>query len=449
MAGVKSLILSLSLAQIAAVVSATASTVSGQPYWLNFQSNVNPLNISYPTIQQTVSYDVVKECSYYDVDPSLIAYNATEWPSVWDLATSNGMNSSTEFLALYNSIDWTSAPNISVRQISPAGGLDFTGYDTVLDPDCWWSVNGCTIPKLPDVYPDIYECPEPETWGLTYDDGPNCSHNAFYDYLQEKKLRASMFYIGSNVVDWPYGAMRGVKDNHHVASHTWSHPLVTTLTNQEVLAELYYTQKAIKLTTGLTPRFWRPPFGDIDDRVRWIASQLNLTAIIWNLDTDDWEAAQANKMTSVEKNYQDFITMGKNGTFSSHGNIVLTHEINNTTMSLAIEHLPQIMSSFKNVVNVATCQNITNPYFEDTVTFPTFAEFFGLNTTGASPSASASISAAGVVSASISAAGPASTDGSVSNVLRGNLAASASTRGSEISNFVAISVGTIALALLL
>jgi hypothetical protein len=33
---------------------------------------------------------------------------------------------------------------------------------------------------------------------------------------------------------------------------------MTTLTNQEVLAEFYYTQKAIKLATGLTPRYWRP-----------------------------------------------------------------------------------------------------------------------------------------------------------------------------------------------
>jgi hypothetical protein len=33
---------------------------------------------------------------------------------------------------------------------------------------------------------------------------------------------------------------------------------MTSLTNEEVLAELYYTQKAIKLTTGLTPKYWRP-----------------------------------------------------------------------------------------------------------------------------------------------------------------------------------------------
>lgn len=33
---------------------------------------------------------------------------------------------------------------------------------------------------------------------------------------------------------------------------------MTTLSNQEVLAELYYTQKAIKMVSGVTPLHWRP-----------------------------------------------------------------------------------------------------------------------------------------------------------------------------------------------
>ncbi|KAI8092209.1 uncharacterized protein B0P05DRAFT_525274 [Gilbertella persicaria] len=174
-----------------------------------------------------------------------------------------------------------------------------------------------------------------------------------------------MFYIGSNVLDWPYGALRGAVDGHHIASHTWSHPYMTTLTNKEVLAELYFTQKAIKLATGLTPRYWRPPYGDVDDRVRWIASQLGMTAVIWNLDTDDWAADDGSTPEAVEKTYQEFVDMGSNGTFATGGNIVLTHEIDNLTMSLALEYLPKIQSSYKQVLDVATCANITNPYFEN------------------------------------------------------------------------------------
>lgn len=50
--------------------------------------------------------------------------------------------------------------------------LDETG---VVDPDCWWSYKQCTTPKLAGLQADITRCAEPQSWGLTIDDGPNCS----------------------------------------------------------------------------------------------------------------------------------------------------------------------------------------------------------------------------------------------------------------------------------
>ncbi|KAI8372145.1 chitin deacetylase [Blakeslea trispora] len=381
-----------------ALATFVAADVTVSNYYNSLSSQINPKNISIPSITQTNSLDVTSECTYYVPESTMVNISNSEFPTIWQTATTNGMNTSAEFTSLYNSIDWTKAPNINVRTMTASGGLDTSGYTASSDPDCWWSASTCTIPKHEDINPDIYKCDEPETWGLTYDDGPNCSHNAFYDYLQQKKLKASMFYIGSNVLDWPYGAMRGVVDGHHIASHTWSHPYMTTLTNQEVLAELYYTQKAIKLVTGLTPRYWRPPYGDIDDRVRWIASRLGLTAVIWNLDTDDWEGVNSNSAyQAVEQNYQDFIEMGNNGTFAKDGNIVLTHEINNLTMSLALDYLPKITSAYKQVLDVATCQNISYPYFEDYKWTST------LNSTHSSASvSSSSSSSSGSSSGSIS-----------------------------------------------
>ncbi|ORZ03387.1 chitin deacetylase 1 [Syncephalastrum racemosum] len=334
-------------------------------------TKTDPTHITIPQLPQTTSHDVATECQYYQ---SAFTVNQAEWPTIWDIATSNNMNQSQEFQKLYNSIDWTKAPNIPVRKQSPTGGLDMTGYDTVQDPHCWWSASQCTKPKIQGVNGDIASCPEPETWGLTFDDGPNCSHNAFYDFLQQNNQKASMFYIGSNVINWPYGALRGVKDGHHIAGHTWSHKLMTTLTNQEVLAELYYTSKAIKYVTGITPLYWRPALGDLDDRVRWIASQLGLTAILWNLDTDDWAAGTTPGITqqTVNQNYENFITMGTNGSFVNSGNIVLSHEINNMTMDFAVQHYPAIKKAYKHVVDVATCMNISHPYSEKVITFPSF-----------------------------------------------------------------------------
>jgi peptidoglycan/xylan/chitin deacetylase (PgdA/CDA1 family) len=242
-----------------------------------------------------------------------------------------------------------------------------------------------------------------ETLGLTYDDGPNCSHNAFYDFLQQQKLKASMFYIGSNVYDWPYQAQRGVKDGHHIAVHTWSHPMITTFDNQNALAELYYATKMIKYVTGLTPLYWRPPLGDVDDRIRWIASQLNLTAIMWNLDTDDWAAGTTVTVQQVEQNYQNFITMGSNGSFANSGNIVLSHELNDLTMSFAENYIPQMKQAYKNVVDVATCMNITNPYVENSVTFPVFASASGSTSSVAAGSSGSSSSGSSTSSTHASA----------------------------------------------
>lgn len=94
--------------------------------------------------------------------------------------------------------------------------------------------------------------------------------------------------VGSNVINFPEAAQRSLNDGHTICSHTWSHPQMTTLTNEEVVAQLYWTQKAIKETMGITPKCWRPPYGDVDDRVRAIAWQMGMRTFLWDQDSNDW-----------------------------------------------------------------------------------------------------------------------------------------------------------------
>jgi peptidoglycan/xylan/chitin deacetylase (PgdA/CDA1 family) len=72
---------------------------------------------------------------------------------------------------------------------------------------------------------------------------------------------------------------------HQLSVHTWSHPYLTKLTNEQIVAELGWTKKVIHDVTGVTPNTFRPPYGDIDDRVRAIAAQMGLTPIIWSAIT--------------------------------------------------------------------------------------------------------------------------------------------------------------------
>lgn len=147
----------------ALLLSLTSTMALGAVDLSSFPTKTDPTNVNIPKIPQTTSYDVATECTYYQ---SNFTYQKDQWPTIWDIATSNGMNTSAEFTQLYNSIDWSKAPNIPVRTLSPQGGLNLAGYDTVNDPACWWSATQCTKPKQEGINADIVNCPEPETWGL-------------------------------------------------------------------------------------------------------------------------------------------------------------------------------------------------------------------------------------------------------------------------------------------
>jgi len=191
-----------------------------------------------------------------------------------------------------------------------------------------------------------------------------------------------MFYIGSNVVDWPLEAQRGLADGHELCVHTWSHRYMTSLTNEEVFAEFYYTLQAIKLVAGVTPTCWRPPFGDVDDRVRSIAKLMGLRTIIWQYDSNDWRAGTANITDAdVDANYDALIARAQNGTFNTEGTIMLTHELNNFTMSEAMKFYDQLKAAFKYIVPMGVATNQTQPYVETDFAQPNFEQYISGTTT--------------------------------------------------------------------
>ncbi|KAJ3984151.1 hypothetical protein F5890DRAFT_77181 [Lentinula detonsa] len=74
----------------------------------------------------------------------------------------------------------------------------------------------------------------------------------------------------------------------------------------------------IKLAVGVTPTCWRPPYGDIDDRIRAIANALGLQTIMWKYDTAD-ASVDGTTITdeTVENNYNDFLQTANSGAFTS------------------------------------------------------------------------------------------------------------------------------------
>jgi len=209
--------------------------------------------------------------------------------------------------------------------------------------NCWWTCGGCTRST------DITVCPDKLAWGLTYDDGPSPYTPLLLNFLDQHSLNATFYVVGSRVVSRPEIVQYEYMKGHELSVHTWSHSALTTLTNEQIVAELGWTRKAIHDVTGVTPLTMRPPYGDIDDRVRAIAMAMNLTPVIWTgvgqdeFDTSDWRipGGTANGTSS----YAAFNKILTKATSLDTGFIVLQHDLYQETVDLAVGYiLPDAIS---------------------------------------------------------------------------------------------------------
>ncbi|KAH9487078.1 Chitin deacetylase [Psilocybe cubensis] len=244
------------------------------------------------------------------------------------------------------------------------------------DSRCWWTCGGCTRPT------DISDCPTALDWGLTYDDGPSFYTSNLLAYLDQENLKSTFFVVGSRVISFPAILQTEYMSQHQIGVHTWSHPPLTTLTNEQIIAELGWTKKVIKDVLGVTPNMMRPPFGDIDDRVRAISLAMGLIPVMWTrisplatFDTDDFNVHSG--ATSVEQVLQNWGNILSNVASRSSGFIVLEHDLFEQTVEVAtgyilpdaLAHKPRftiqpVISCLKKKMSdayIETNDNSTNP----------------------------------------------------------------------------------------
>jgi hypothetical protein len=113
------------------------------------------------------------------------------WPPKQETSGTTGFNplfsspNDTVAQAKWNSIKGSIPLNISVKGTIKGNFSGFTPNYRPLDLHCLRSFDKCSTPNWP-VFHLIIAIPEPNSLGYRFDDGPNCSHNAFYDFLTQQ-----------------------------------------------------------------------------------------------------------------------------------------------------------------------------------------------------------------------------------------------------------------------
>lgn len=143
------------------------------------------------------------------------------------------------------------------------------------------------------------DCARVKCLALTFDDGPGKTTPALLDLLKKERVKATFFLVGNKVEERPAIARRTAREGHAIGNHTYSHPSLPTLFDDDVLDELGATQEAIEKATGRAPSMFRPPYGHTDDRVLHLASQHDLAQVMWTGTTLDWDLRDARKIKAA------------------------------------------------------------------------------------------------------------------------------------------------------
>ena len=124
---------------------------------------------------------------------------------------------------------------------------------------------------------------------LTFDDGPSRTATArLVRILKARHVPATFFMLGSHVSTDSADARLVARSGFGIGNHSWSHPVLTRLSNAAIRRELVSTRNELR-RKGIRPSaLMRPPYGAINARVRSIVHQQGMVPVLWTIDSRDW-----------------------------------------------------------------------------------------------------------------------------------------------------------------
>ncbi|TMQ99213.1 hypothetical protein ETD83_18340 [Actinomadura soli] len=167
--------------------------------------------------------------------------------------------------------------------------------------------------------------------GLTFDDGPTPEYTSrLLSALRENGVRATLFNIGEKAEKNRELVVAEKEAGMWIANHSWSHPQLTKLPEEEIHSELERTKDLLEELTGTAPTLFRPPYGNTDATVKAVAEGLGMTEIIWDVDTRDWSGKSAEEIVEEAVTVQS-------------GEVILMHD----GYAATIEAIPAIVENLR------------------------------------------------------------------------------------------------------
>ena len=223
----------------------------------------------------------------------------------------------------------------------------------------------------------------PKSVALTFDDGPDRNWTPkILEILRQKRAPAAFFIIGMNAVANRSLLNQIVDQGHELGNHTFTHPNLAIVPDQQALLELNANQRLVQAYTGRSMRLFRAPyFADAEAstadelRAALIAQENGYINVGLHVDPQDWDGKDASTIA------QSVLAQVEGASSDETRQIVLLHD-GGGNRSQTVAALPLIIDELRargyQIVSISALTGlnraVTMPMVPDTELLATGAD---------------------------------------------------------------------------
>jgi len=148
--------------------------------------------------------------------------------------------------------------------------------------------------------------------------------------LERKNVKVTFFVTGNWAGKFPDLLRQISKAGHEIGNHGYCHKNPVQLSDSQLENNIRKNETLIYTITGKRTSLYAPPYGDINNRVTAIVSNLGYKTIMWSADSIDWQRPAPEIIVQRVVNKID------------DGGIILLHPTKPT-----LQALPEIINKLK------------------------------------------------------------------------------------------------------
>ena len=186
---------------------------------------------------------------------------------------------------------------------------------------------------------------------LTFDDGPHREYtDQILDILEANGAKATFFEVGRNLYNDPDAVRRAESLGCEIGSHSYRHADLGKMSAQSIAEDLQKADAIFQEVLGHTPNLLRPPYGSLNDAVKYTTGR---SIVTWSIDTEDWRSQNTDKIITSVQNAGDL-----------SGQVILMHSTYATTVEAVRQLVPWLLEQGYQLVTIT---ELITQYYGDQV----------------------------------------------------------------------------------